>query len=39
MIVIYEFNLNVFENGNLNLLVDGVVLKLLLECYIVRIDK
>ena len=39
MTAIYELNPNAFENGNLNLLVDGAVLKLPSERYIARIDK
>ncbi|MEC8376805.1 MAG: FimV/HubP family polar landmark protein, partial [Pseudomonadota bacterium] len=39
MSAIYELNPNAFENGNLNLLVDGAVLKLPSERYIARIDK
>ena len=39
MAAIYELNPNAFENGNLNLLVDGAVLKLPSERYIARIDK
>ena len=39
MTAIYELNPNAFEDGNLNLLVNGAVLKLPSERYIARISK